>query len=70
LSRFKEYHPSEKRKFNNLGLFQSLKLRILMEKILSISLMLNFTPNTLGCYGLIFFDFNYIFTLIKNLFNF
>ena len=41
-----------------------------MEKILSISLMLNFTPNTLGCYGLIFFDFNYIFTLIKNLFNF
>jgi len=23
-----------------------------MEKILSISLNLNFTPNTLGCYGL------------------
>jgi len=23
-----------------------------MEKILSISLTLNFTPNTLGCYGL------------------
>jgi len=23
-----------------------------MEKILSISLKLNFTPNTLGCYGL------------------
>jgi len=24
-----------------------------MEKILSISLKLNFSPNTLGCYGLI-----------------
>ena len=37
----------------NLGIFQSLKFRILMEKkILSISLKLNFTPNTLGCHGL------------------
>jgi len=32
LSQFNEYHPSENRKFNNLGLFQSLKLRILMGK--------------------------------------
>jgi len=40
-------------KFNYLGIFQSSELRILMEKILSISLKLNFTPNTLGCYGLI-----------------
>jgi len=39
-------------KFNNLGNFQSLKLRILVEKILPIPLNLNFTPNTLGCYGL------------------
>jgi len=31
---------------------QSLKLRILNEKVLSISLKLNFTPNTLSCYGL------------------
>jgi len=48
----KKYHPSETLKFNNYGIFQSLKFRILMEKILSISLKLNFTPNTLGCYGL------------------
>jgi len=27
---FKEYHPSGNLKFNNLGIFQSLKLRILM----------------------------------------
>jgi len=39
-------------KFNNLGIFQSLKLRILLEKILSISLKLNFNPNTFGCKGL------------------
>jgi len=39
-------------KFNYLGILQSLKLRILVEKILSISFKLNFTPNTLGYYGL------------------
>ena len=33
-------------KFINLVIFQSLKFHILMEKILSISLKLNFTPNT------------------------
>jgi len=38
-------------KFNNLDIFQSLKLRILMENILSISLKLNFDPNTLSGYG-------------------
>jgi len=37
---------------NYFGIFQSLKLRILVEKILPISLKLNFTPNTLGCYVL------------------
>jgi len=52
LSQYKKYHPSGNMKFNYLGIFQSLKLRILMEKILSVSLKLNFTPNTLGCYGL------------------
>jgi len=53
LLRFKKkYYLSENLKFNYLGIFQSLKLRILMGKILSISLKLNFTPNTLGCYGL------------------
>jgi len=36
-----------------LGVFQSLKLRILMEKNPFISLELNFTSNTLGCYGLV-----------------
>jgi len=29
---FKKYHPSGNLKFNYLGFFQSLKLRILMEK--------------------------------------
>jgi len=52
LSQFKKYRPSGNLKFNKLGIFQSLKIRILMEEILPISLKLNFTPNTLGCYGL------------------
>jgi len=52
LSQFKKYHPSGNLKFNYLSIFQRLKVRILMGKILSISLKLNFTPNTLGCYGL------------------
>jgi len=52
LSQFKKYHLSGNPKFYNLGIYQSLKLRILVEKILSISLKLNFIPNTLGCYGL------------------
>jgi len=56
LLRLKKYHPSEKLKFNNLGIFQSLKFRILMGKILPVSLNLNFTPNTLGCYGLMCFS--------------
>jgi len=53
LSQFKKYYPSGNMKFNNLGIFQSFKLRILIEKILPISLKQNCTPNTLGCYGLI-----------------
>jgi len=52
LSQFKKYHPSENVKFNNLDIFQSVKLRILMKKILPISLKLNFTSNTFGGYGL------------------
>jgi len=52
LSKFKKYHPSGNLKFYNLDIFQSLKLRTLMGKILPFSLKLNFTPNTLGCYGL------------------
>jgi len=52
LSQFKKYHPSENLKFNNLGIFQSLKLHILAEKIPPISLKLIFTLNTFGCYGL------------------
>jgi len=44
--------PSEHLKFNNLGVFQSLKLHSLMGKILKISLDLNFFLNTMGCYGL------------------
>jgi len=46
LSLLKKYHPSGNLNFNYLGISQSLKLRILMGKILSISLQLNFTPNT------------------------
>jgi len=49
LSQFKKYHPSGNLKFYNLGIFKSLKLRILVRKILPISLKLNFTPKTLGC---------------------
>jgi len=52
LSQFKKYHPSGNLKFHYLGTFQSFKFRFLMEKILSISLRLNLTPNTLGCCGL------------------
>ena len=37
----KKYHPSRNVKFNNLGIFQSLKLCILMEKILSIQAKFN-----------------------------
>jgi len=37
-------------KFINLGIFQSLKFRILMEK--SLYLNLNFTPNNLGIQAL------------------
>jgi len=32
LSHFKKYHPFGNLKFNDLGIFQSLKLRNLMEK--------------------------------------
>jgi len=52
LPQFKKYHPSGNLKSNNLGIFQSLKLRNLVEKILPISLKLNITPNTSGCHGL------------------
>jgi len=52
LPQFKKYHPSGNLKFNKLDIFQSLKLRNLMGNILRISLKLNFTPNTSGCYGL------------------
>ena len=52
-SQLKRYHPSRNLKFNNLGISQSLKFCILLEKkILPICLKLNFTPNTLGWYGL------------------
>jgi len=50
LAEFQVFLHSGNLKFNNLGTFQSLKLRILVEKLLSISLKLNFTANTLGCY--------------------
>jgi len=49
LSQLKKYHPSGNMKFNNLGIFQSLKLCNLTGKILQISVKLNFFPSTLGC---------------------
>jgi len=50
---FENITPSKNLNFNNFGIFQSLKLRDVAEKkILPISLKLNFTPYTLGCYGL------------------
>jgi len=33
---YKKHHPSENLKFNNFGIFQSIKLRILVRKILQI----------------------------------
>jgi len=38
LSHFKKYHSSGNLKLNTSGIFQSLELRILVEKALSISL--------------------------------
>jgi len=52
LSQLKKYNLHENLKSNILDIFQSLKLRILMEKNLPIPLHINFTPNTLGGYGL------------------
>jgi len=49
-SPFQKYHTPGNLEFNYLGIFQSLKLRISMGKILLISLKLNFTPNTLDWY--------------------
>ena len=63
LSQGKKYHPSGNLKFNYFGIFQSLKILILMEKILLISLKLNFAPNTSGCYGLTLRNFEVYFVL-------
>ena len=53
LSKFKKYHRSGKLKFNSLGILQSLKLRRpKWKKILRKCLRINFSPNTLGGYGL------------------
>jgi len=38
LSLFKKYHPSGNLKFNDLGIFQSLKFRNLMGNFIRISL--------------------------------
>jgi len=48
LSQFKKLSPLWKSKIIYLGISQNLKLRILMGKILPISVKLNFTPYTLG----------------------
>jgi len=52
LSQFKKYHIPWNLKFHYLGTFPTLKLRILMQKILSIYFKLNFTPSNLGSYEL------------------
>jgi len=46
LSQFKKYQTPGYPKFNYSRIFQSLNLRISLGKTLSISLELNFTPNT------------------------
>ena len=48
------YNPFGNMKFNNLGNFWTLKISYFNGKKLPISLKINFTPNTLGCYGLMF----------------
>jgi len=50
-SQLKKYRPSGNRKFDNLGIFQSLNLRNLKGKIIRISLKLSFTPNTCADMG-------------------
>ena len=52
LSLIRKFYLSGNLKCNILSIFQSLKLRIFVEKLLPISLKLSFTSNTLGCYGL------------------
>jgi len=52
LSQFRKYLPSGILKLKKLGIIQSLKFSILVEKILPISSKLNFTPNSWGCYRL------------------
>jgi len=59
LSLFKKYYPCGNLKINNLGIFQSVELCILVGKILPISLKLNFTPNTLGCLMRLFVSLSY-----------
>jgi len=66
LSQLKKYHPSGNLKFNNLGISQSLKLLILVEKIRPISPKLNFTPNTLGCYQIIMIFFQSLKNIQKS----
>jgi len=51
-SPFKKYNPSCNLKFNYLGrLFPKLKIVYSRKRIVSLSLKLNFTPNTSGFYG-------------------
>ena len=53
LSQFKKISPLWKSKIKSFRNISTLKISFfLTEKILPISLKLNFTPNTLGCYGL------------------
>jgi len=52
LSEFKKYHPSGNLKFDYLGISQKLKIAYFHKKILLTSLKQNFTPNTLGSFGL------------------
>jgi len=51
LQQLKKYHPFGNLKLNNLGIVQSIKLLILVEKILRISLKLNFIPKLLAVMG-------------------
>jgi len=55
-SHTEKYHPTGNTTFDNLDIFQSLKLRILMEKNPSNFSSSKFHSRTSSCYGLIIYE--------------
>jgi len=54
MSPFQKYHPPGNLKFNYSGIFQILKLRILKEKILSLSLKQKFHSKYFGLLSILY----------------